>query len=390
MRIHEFQAKDLLRHHGVPVPASRIASQVEETVAAASEVGYPVVVKAQIHAGGRGKGGGVKLAPDRAALEQAAGQILGMQLVTPQTGPHGQRVRQVLVEAATAVAAELYLAVLLDRGRGQLTVVASAAGGMDIEEVAARSPERICREWIDPGVGLLGFQGNRLAAALGLRGAPARAAATIVRQLLQLAQAADAALVEINPLVVTATGELMALDAKINLDDNALFRHPELAALRDPAEEDPLEVEATAHHLNYIRLSGQIACMVNGAGLAMATMDIIKLAGGSPANFLDIGGGASAETVEQGFRILLRDPEVKAILINIFGGIVRCDRVAEGVIEARRHIDVQVPVVIRLAGTNADLAARHLAESGFRFRVAASLHEAAQTAVAAVAEGGTK
>ncbi|MFA6107896.1 MAG: ADP-forming succinate--CoA ligase subunit beta [Candidatus Latescibacterota bacterium] len=390
MKIHEYQAKELLRRYQVPVPPGQVARTPEEATVAAATLGGAVVVKAQIHAGGRGKGGGIRVAATPAEAGRHAEQILGMQLVTHQTGPQGQRVKQVLVEQATRPVREQYLAVTLDRSRRRLVVIASQDGGVEIEQVAALTPERILREEVDPGVGLLSFQANRLAGGLGLSANAARAVARTVRQLYELAVAADCALVEINPLVLTETDEVLALDAKVNLDDNALFRHPELAGLRDQDEEDPLEVEASAYRLNYIKLDGQIACMVNGAGLAMATMDIVKLAGGEPANFLDVGGGASAETVENGFRILLRDPGVRAILINIFGGIVRCDRVAEGVIQARRQIEVQVPVVVRLAGTNAELAARLLAESGLRFQVAQGLAEAARAVVAAIEPQGER
>ena len=384
MKIHEFQAKELLRRFGVTVPQGEVAQTAERAEEIARDLGGPVVVKAQIHAGGRGKGGGVQLAETAAAAREAAGQILGMQLVTHQTGPEGQRVKQVLVEAASRIERELYLGVTLDRATGTVVVMGSSEGGTEIEEVAARSPEKILKEQVDPATGLLSFQATRMAFGLGLSGATARQGAAFIAALYEACMGADCSLAEINPLVVTETGEVLALDAKINLDDNALFRHRDLVEWRDLDEEDELEVEASRHDLNYIKLDGNIGCMVNGAGLAMATMDIIKLTGAEPANFLDVGGGASAETVENGFRILLSDPHVRVILINIFGGIVRCDRVAEGVIQARRNIDVQVPVVVRLAGTNADVAAQMLEESTLDFTVGHGLEEAARMAVDAL------
>ena len=385
MKIHEFQAKELLRQYRVPVPEGGVARTVEEAEAVARDLGGAVVVKAQIHAGGRGKGGGIKVAADAAEAARAAGEILGMQLVTHQTGPEGQTVKQVLVEAASDIDNEFYLGITLDRARSKLVVMASSEGGVEIEEVAANSPEKILKETVEPGVGLRPFQASRLAFGLGFTGRQVRQAAGFILGLFDAFQRADCSLAEINPLVTTKGGELLALDAKINLDDNALGRHQDLAELRDLDEEDALEVEASKYDLNYIKLDGQIGCMVNGAGLAMATMDIIKLAGSEPANFLDVGGGASAETVENGFRILLSDANVKAILINIFGGIVRCDRVAEGVIQARQNIEVNVPIVVRLAGTNADVAAEMLGNSGLDFTVGHGLQDAAEKAVAAIA-----
>ncbi len=385
MKIHEFQAKELLRQYRVPVPEGGVARTVEEAEAVARDLGGAVVVKAQIHAGGRGKGGGIKVAADAAEAARAAGEILGMQLVTHQTGPEGQTVKQVLVEAASDIDNEFYLGITLDRARSKLVVMASSEGGVEIEEVAATSPEKILKETVEPGVGLRPFQASRLAFGLGFTGRQVRQAAGFILGLFDAFQRADCSLAEINPLVTTKGGELLALDAKINLDDNALGRHQDLAELRDLDEEDALEVEASKYDLNYIKLDGQIGCMVNGAGLAMATMDIIKLAGSEPANFLDVGGGASAETVENGFRILLSDANVKAILINIFGGIVRCDRVAEGVIQARQNIEVNVPIVVRLAGTNADVAAEMLGNSGLDFTVGHGLQDAAEKAVAAIA-----
>ena len=381
MKIHEFQAKELLRRHGVPVPAGGVAHSPEEAESVARELGGPVVVKAQIHAGGRGKGGGIALAESAADARKAAGQILGMQLVTHQTGPEGRKVKQVLVERASTIDQELYLGITLDRAQGRDVVMASQEGGVEIEEVAAANPGSILREAVHPGLGLLPFQANRLAFGLGFEGALARSVAGLLIKLYEAYRSASCSIVEINPLVVT-DGRVLALDAKINFDDNAVLWRKDHAELRDLDEEDPLEVEASKHGLSYIRLDGDIGCMVNGAGLAMATMDIIKLAGGEPANFLDIGGGASAETVENGFRILLADAKVKAILINIFGGIVRCDRVAQGVIQAQENVAVQVPVVVRLAGTNAEVAAEMLNDSELDFTVGTGLKDAAEKAVA--------
>ena len=385
MKIHEFQAKDLLRQYEVAVPAGKVARSSDEAEQIAREMAGKVIVKAQIHAGGRGKGGGVKLAPDPQESGAVAQEILGMQLVTHQTGPQGQKVKQVLVEEASEIDREFYLGLTLDRAQSKNVVMASQEGGVEIEEVAARSPEKILKEAVDPAVGLQAFQARRLAFGLGLVAAQARAAAALIMALYRAYQGSDCSLAEINPLVLTADGRVLALDAKINFDDNALYRHPELQELRDLDEEEELEVEASKFNLNYIRLDGNIGCMVNGAGLAMATMDIIKLAGGEPANFLDVGGGASAETVENGFRILLKDPNVEGILINIFGGIVRCDRVAEGVIQARRELDIELPIVVRLAGTNADVAGEMLENSGLNFAVGHGLKDAAEKVVAASA-----
>ena len=336
MKIHEYQAKKILRQYQVAVPSSHMATTADQAERMAAELGGKVVIKAQIHAGGRGKGGGVKLAANPAEARQAASEILGMQLVTHQTGPEGQKVKQVLVEKASEIERELYLGITLDRAQSKPVVMASQEGGMEIEEVAAATPEKILKETVDPSVGLQVFQAMRLAFGLGFEGKQVRQAASFILSLYKAYVDADCSLVEVNPLVTTADGQLLALDAKIDLDDNGLFRHPDLAEMRDLDEEEELEVEAAKYDLNYIKLDGNIGCMVNGAGLAMATMDIIKLSGAEPANFLDVGGGASAETVENGFRILLSDLNVKAILINIFGGIVRCDRVAAGVIEARK------------------------------------------------------
>lgn len=384
MKIHEFQAKELLRRFGVSVPRGEVAQTPERAEEIAQDLGGRVIVKAQIHAGGRGKGGGVKLAETPVEAREAASTILGMQLVTHQTGSQGQRVKQVLVEAASNIERELYLGMTLDRASSTVVVMGSSEGGVEIEEVAARSPEKILKEQVDPATGLLSFQATRMALGLGLSGTTARQGAKFILALYEAYNRADCSLAEINPLVVTAEGEVLAVDAKINFDDNALFKHDDLAQWRDLDEEDALEVEASKYDLNYIKLDGNIGCMVNGAGLAMATMDIIKLTGAEPANFLDVGGGASAETVENGFRILLSDPNVKAILINIFGGIVRCDRVAEGVIQARSNIDVTVPIVVRLAGTNADVAAKILEDSDLDFAVGHGLKDAAALVVEAL------
>ena len=385
MKIHEYQAKDLLRRYGVTVPRGEVATTPGQAERVAAELGGRVAVKAQIHAGGRGKGGGVKVVDGAVAVRAAAEAILGMQLVTHQTGPEGRKVKQVLVEEASAIERELYLGITLDRAQSKVVVMASQEGGVEIEEVAAKTPEKILREVADPAVGLTLFQARRLAYGLGLAGAVAGQAADFVLGLYRAYEGADCSLAEINPLVVTAPGQVLALDAKISFDDNALFRHEDLAALRDLDEEAELEVEASKYRLNYIKLDGNIGCMVNGAGLAMATMDIIKLAGAEPANFLDVGGGANVETIENGFRILLSDPSVRAILINIFGGIVRCDRVAEGVIQARRNLGVGVPIVVRLAGTNADVAADLLEQSGLNFNLGHGLQDAAEKTVDSLA-----
>ena len=377
MKIHEYQAKKILRQYQVAVPSGTMATTANQAERVAAELGGKVVIKAQIHAGGRGKGGGVKLAANPEEVRQAASEILGMQLVTHQTGPEGQKVKQVLVEKASDIEREFYLGITLDRAQSKPVVMASQEGGVEIEEVAVATPEKILKETVDPRVGLQAFQATRLAFGLGFEGKQVRQAISFIRSLYRAYVDADCSLVEINPLVVTADGQLLALDAKIDIDDNALFRHPDLAKMHDVDEEEELEVEAAKYGLNYIKLDGNIGCMVNGAGLAMATMDIIKLSGAEPANFLDVGGGASAETVENGFRILLSDPNVKAILINIFGGIVRCDRVAAGVIEVRKNIEVNVPIVVRLAGTNAEVAAEMLENSDMDFAVGHGLKDAA-------------
>jgi succinyl-CoA synthetase beta subunit len=384
LKIHEYQAKEILRRYGVATPRGRVTGEAAEARTICEEVGGRCVVKAQIHAGGRGKGGGVKLASSPDEAEKLAGQILGMTLVTPQTGPQGQVVRRVLVEEALDIAKELYLSVILDRQLGRPLIMASASGGMDIEEVAARNPRAIVREPVDAHLGLLPFQARRVAAGLGLEGRTARQAASLIAALVEAWLDTDASLAEINPLLVTGAGEVLALDAKMNFDDNALFRHADIREMRDLDEEEPLEVEAGKFNLNYIKLDGNIGCMVNGAGLAMATMDIIKLAGGEPANFLDVGGSASQEAVENAFRILVSDPSVKAVLINIFGGIARTDRIASGVVAALAKLtDAKLPVVVRLEGTNVEEGRRILRDADFDFIVAEQMADAADKVVAA-------
>jgi succinyl-CoA synthetase beta subunit len=382
MKIHEYQAKALLREFGVAVPKGEVADTPEQARAVAQRLGGKVVVKAQIHAGGRGKGGGIKLADDPAAAEQAARQILGMMLKTPQTGPEGVKVRRVLVEEASAIERELYVSITLDRARSTHVVMASEAGGMDIEEVAARAPEKILREWTHPALGLADFQARRLAFGLGLAGEPFKQAVVLLRNLFALYLARDCSLAEINPLVLTKDGRVFALDAKLNFDDNALYRHKDVVELRDIHEEDPLDVEASKYSLNYIKLDGNVGCMVNGAGLAMATMDIVKLAGGEPANFLDVGGGASPEQIENAFRILSSDPSVKAVFINVFGGILRVDRLAEGVIAAVRKLGLTLPVVLRAEGTNVEQGKKMLADSGLALTMARDMADGAHKAVA--------
>jgi len=385
MKIHEYQGKELLQKFNVPVPPGGVAETPAEArqVAESLERG-PFVVKAQIHAGGRGKGGGIKPAATLEEVEEAAGQVIGMTLVTPQTGPEGRLVQKVLVEQAQNIVKEYYLGIVVDRGLARPVVMMSSAGGMEIEEVAARTPELIIKEAVDPAVGLLPYQTRNLAFGVGLSAEHLRAASDFITNLFNLFVSLDCSLAEINPLVLTGEGKLLALDAKINLDDNALYRHPDLAAMDDPEEMDPLEHEARKHHLNYIRLNGNVGAMVNGAGLAMATMDLIKAAGAEPANFLDVGGGASAEMVANGFRIILSDARVKGVLINIFGGILRCDRLAEGVIQAVQEVQVKVPIIIRLEGTNVDEGRRLLNESGLTFTVAADMQDAARKVAALV------
>jgi len=382
MKIHEYQAKEILRQNNVPVPRGKVAFSADEARACAEELGGRVVVKAQIHAGGRGKGGGVKLAANAEEAAALASQILGMKLVTHQTGPEGRLVKRILVEETLPIEREMYLGVVLDRAIGKPVLMASAEGGMDIEEVAANTPELILKEVIEPGIGLLGFQARRLAFGMGV---PAQAVSGVVKAMAALAEtywATDASLVEINPFVITTDGRAIALDAKMDFDDNALFRHPELQDYRDLDEEEPLETDAHGHGLNYIKLDGNVGCMVNGAGLAMATMDIIQHAGGSPANFLDVGGGASADQVNNGLRIILTDPNVKAILINVFGGILRVDTLADGVVAAARELEIKQPIVLRLEGTNVEIGRKILAESGLNFTVAANMKDAAEKVVA--------
>jgi succinyl-CoA synthetase beta subunit len=381
MKIHEYQAKQILAAYGIPIPRGEVVTTAGEAHQVAARLGGTVVVKAQIHAGGRGKGGGIKLANDPAGAEAAARAILGMRLKTPQTPPEGIEVRRVLVEEALPIRQELYLSVTLDRARATPVVMTSAAGGMEIEEVAATAPEKILREWAHPALGLQAFQARSLAFGLGMSGDLFKSAVATIQNLYQCYLAKDCSLAEINPLVVTADGRLLALDAKMNFDDNALLRHPEIRELRDLNEEDPLDVEASRFNLNYIKLTGNVGCMVNGAGLAMATMDIIKLAGGEPANFLDVGGGASAEQIENAFRILSSDPSVKAVFINIFGGILRCDRLAEGMIAAVRKLGLRLPVVVRMEGTNVELGKQMLAESGLTLMTAEDMADGARKAV---------
>ena len=382
MKVHEYQAKALLREFGVAVPKGDVADTPVQAKEIAARLGGKVVVKAQIHAGGRGKGGGIKLADDPAGAETAATQILGMMLKTPQTPSEGIKVREVLVEEASAIDRELYLSMTLDRARGTHVVLASQAGGMDIEEVAAATPEKIFHEWAHPAIGLGDFQARRLAFGLGLGGDQFKQGVALIKALFALYLAKDCSLVEINPLVVTRDGRVFALDAKLNFDDNALFRHKELVELRDIHEEDPLDVEASKFGLNYIKLEGNVGCMVNGAGLAMATMDIVKLAGGEPANFLDVGGGASPEQIENAFRILSSDPSVKAVFINVFGGILRVDRLAEGIIGAVKKLGLKLPVVLRAEGTNVELGKQMLAESGLALTMADDMGDGAKKAVA--------
>jgi succinyl-CoA synthetase beta subunit len=381
MKIHEYQAKALLARHGVPVPRGEAVRTADDAEAAAKKIGGSVVVKAQIHAGGRGKGGGVKIAKDASEARAIAGKMLGMTLVTHQTGPEGRIVQRLLIEETLPIDRELYLGIVLDRAQGKNVFMASADGGVEIEEVAAKTPERILKEPIEPGLGLTPFQARKLAFGIGIRGAAANEAAKAMVALAGAAEALDASLAEINPFILTKDGKVYALDAKINLDDNALFRHADLLDLRDLNEEDPLEVEASRFGLNYIKLDGNVACMVNGAGLAMATMDIIKYAGGHPANFLDVGGGANADQIRNAFRILLSDKAVKAVLINIFGGILRCDTLATGVVAAVRELAVKVPIVVRMEGTNVELGRKILTESGFNFTVAEGMRDAAEKVV---------
>jgi succinyl-CoA synthetase beta subunit len=385
MNIHEYQAKALLKNYGVRVLGGQVAYTPEEAETAARALGGPVwVVKAQIHAGGRGKGGGVKLARSVEEVRQLADQMLGMNLVTHQTGPGGRTVRRVYVEDGCAIARELYLGVVIDRAASRLTLMASTEGGVDIEEVAARAPEKIIKVAIDPAIGFQPFYGRQIAFGLGLEGKQVSKAVSFMRGVCRAFAELDASLIEINPLVVTEDGDLVALDAKMNFDGNALYRQPKVVDLRDLDEEDPHEIEASRHELNYIKLDGNIGCMVNGAGLAMATMDIIKLYGGAPANFLDVGGGATKERVTAAFKLLLSDPKVEGVLVNIFGGIMRCDVIAEGIVAAAREVNIGVPLVVRLEGTNVDLGKQILSESGLAITAASDLAQAAEKVVAAV------
>ncbi|HEY4754959.1 MAG TPA: ADP-forming succinate--CoA ligase subunit beta [Ignavibacteriaceae bacterium] len=379
MKIHEYQAKEILRKFNVAVPKGRVAFTADEAVNAANEIGGNVwVVKAQIHAGGRGKGGGVKVAKSIDKVREYAQNMLGMTLITHQTGPEGKTVKRLLIEQGINILRELYVGITLDRALSKNVLMVSTEGGMEIEKVAAESPEKIVKETVEPELGLQQYQARKLAYSLGLSGDQLKNCVKFLTALYDAYEKTDASLAEINPLVVTQEGSVLALDAKMNFDDNALGRHPDIVAYRDLDEEDPLEVEASKYSLNYIKLDGNVGCVVNGAGLAMATMDIIKLAGGMPANFLDVGGGANKTTVSNGFKIILSDPNVKAILINIFGGIVRCDRVAQGVVDAAKEMDIHIPIVVRLEGTNAEEAGVLLNESGLNFEVASSLKDAAE------------
>ena len=387
MNIHEYQAKEVLRGFGVAVPKGGVAYTPGEAVKVAEKLGGPVwVVKAQIHAGGRGKGGGVKLAKSVDEVRQLASDMIGMTLVTHQTGPEGKEVGRVYVEDGCDIARELYLGLLIDRATSRVTIMASTEGGMEIEEGAAQSPEKILKVSIDPACGMNAFHARKIAFGLGLEGDQVKSAVKFLMLLYKAFEELDASIIEINPLVVTGAGEVVALDAKMNFDDNALFRHKEIEALRDESEEDPTELEAAKFDLNYVKLDGNIGCMVNGAGLAMATMDIIKLYGGEPANFLDVGGGASRERVTAAFKLILSDPNVEGLLVNIFGGIMRCDVIAEGVVAAAREVSLNVPLVVRLAGTNVELGKTILKQSGLPIIAADDLGDAADKAVKAVKE----
>ena len=382
MKIHEYQAKQILARFGVAVPRGEVAYTPEEARGVAERLGGTVVVKAQIHAGGRGKAGGIKVAQNPKDAERLADEMLGKKLVTAQTGPEGRVVRRVLVEEGLGIARELYLGIVIDRARARPVFMASSEGGVEIEVVAAEHPEKILKEYVDPAVGFQAFEARKLAFGLGLDAALVTEATRFFSSLYRAFEATDASLAEINPLVVTRDGHLLALDAKMNFDDNALYRHKDIREMRDLDEEEPLEVKASNYNLNYIRLDGNVGCMVNGAGLAMATMDLTQYAGGRPANFLDVGGGANEEQVRRGFEIILSDPNVRAVLINIFGGIMRCDIVASGVVAAARGLGVKVPIVVRLEGTNVDLGQKILRESGLNFTVAAGMKDAAEKIVA--------
>ena len=382
MKIHEYQAKQILSQYGVAIPRGEVAETAAKGKEIALKLGGPVVLKAQIHAGGRGKGGGIKVAKSPEEAHALAEKMIGMTLVTHQTGPQGKLVKRLLVEEALGVAKELYLGIVIDRARECPVVMASTEGGMEIEKVAAEHPELIFKEWIDPAAGLAGFQARKLAFKLGLSGETFKQAIRFLLSLYKAFQSSDASLAEINPLVVTTPGNVMALDAKMNFDDNAVPRHPDIQSLRDLDEEEPLEVEASKYNLNYIKLDGNVGCMVNGAGLAMATMDIIKYSGGMPANFLDVGGGVTEEAVTNAFKILVADKDVKAALVNIFGGIVRCDMIASGIVKAAKELGTKIPIVVRLEGTNVELGKQILRESGLAFTPAASMKEAAEKVVA--------
>lgn len=384
MKIHEYQAKEILKKYGVPVPKGGVAYTPAGAKEIAEDIGGPVVVKAQIHAGGRGKGGGVKLAKNHQEAEEIAEKMIGMKLVTHQTGSEGREVKKVIVEEQMKIDRELYIGIVIDRAKSRPVIMASEEGGVEIEEVAAKTPEKILKEAIDPAVGLMPFQTRRLAFGLNLDNAMIRDATSFIIKLYKAFKKEDCSLAEINPLVITSDKRMLALDAKINFDDNAMYRHKDNIELRDINEEEPLEIEASKYNLNYIKLDGNIGCMVNGAGLAMATMDIIKLAGGEPANFLDVGGGADTEMVENAFKILMSDKNVKAVLINIFGGILRCDVLATGVVEAVKKVEVNIPVVVRLEGTNADKGSEILKQSGLNFIVAGGMADAAEKVVKSV------
>lgn len=386
MKIHEYQAKSILSQYGVRIPTGEVAETAEKAYEIAKEIGPRVVVKAQIHAGGRGKGGGVKLANTPEEAQERAQEIIGMNLVTHQTGPEGKIVKRILVEEALDIAKELYIGIVIDRAKEAPVVMASSEGGMEIEKVAAETPELIFKEYINPGTGFLPFQARKLAFQLGLEGNTFKQAVKFLLALYKAFESTDASLAEINPLLVTSQGDVLALDAKMNFDDNALVRHPNIKEMRDLDEEDPLEVEASKFDLNYIKLDGNVGCMVNGAGLAMATMDIIMYSGGMPANFLDVGGGVSEEAVKNAFKILTSDKDVKAALINIFGGIVRCDLVANGIVKAAKELELKIPMVVRLEGTNVEQGKKILDESGLAFFSASSMKEAAEKIVPLASE----
>ena len=384
MKIHEYQAKQILTQYGVKIPEGQVANNPSEAFEIAKNLGGTVAVKAQIHAGGRGKGGGIKIAKSPEEAKEMAGKLIGSKLVTPQTGDEGRVVQRVLIEEGLNIQREFYLGIVIDRSQQQLVFMASREGGVEIEEVAHTSPDLILKEYIQPGIGWQSFQARKIAFGLGLNAKTVGKASRLMSALYRAFEETDASMVEVNPLVLTEEGELYALDAKMNFDDNALDRHPEIVEMRDLSEEDPTEIEASRHRLSYIKLDGDVGCMVNGAGLAMATMDIIKMAGSSPANFLDVGGGANLDQVKNAFRILLLDENLKAVLINIFGGIVRCDVVAEGVVQAVKEVGIKVPVVVRLEGTNVEKGREILKDSGLDFLVATDMADAAQKVVQAV------